>query len=375
MNDKEIGEIRRRIKKDKCAVPYIYGAFINEKKELVSTFRQNVAMLSADDANAIFKIMRKMFSGTLGKNLLDVSFSTEDVMSGEEHKMLMEMRKQSPESEPYIRSFFERTAETLSIQSSYIVLLAQDSYDVPAYGADGEKADDSPEVFNYFFSVICPIKESKAALGFIASENTFKALSANAIISAPELGVAFPSFDDRSANIYNMLFYSKNTSDNHTEFITDFLKGSVPMPAQEQKDMFNSLLEETLSEDCRFDVAVAVRDAVCDEITENKNAGEEDPPTVSKKTVSRVLEKCGIEKDKIDVFEERFTECFGTEAAISPINLVNTKQIDILTPDVSIKINSDRSDLVKTQMIDGSNYILIRADVSIEVNGVNVSIG
>ena len=126
MNDKEIGEIRRRIKKDKCAVPYIYGAFINEKKELVSTFRQNVAMLSADDANAIFKIMRKMFSGTLGKNLLDVSFSTEDVMSGEEHKMLMEMRKQSPESEPYIRSFFERTAETLSIQSSYIVLLAQD---------------------------------------------------------------------------------------------------------------------------------------------------------------------------------------------------------------------------------------------------------
>ena len=172
-----------------------------------------------------------------------------------------------------------------------------------------------------------------------------------------------------------MLFYSKNTSDNHTEFITDFLKGSVPMPAQEQKDMFNSLHEETLSEDCRFDVAVAVRDAVCDEITENKNAGEEDPPTVSKKTVSRVLEKCGIEKDKIDVFEERFTECFGTEAAVSPINLVNTKQIDILTPDVSIKINSDRSDLVKTQMIDGSNYILIRADVSIEVNGVNVSIG
>lgn len=375
MNDKEIGEIRRRIRKDKCAVPYIYGAFINEKKELVSTFRHNVAMLPADDADAIFKIMRKSFSGAVGKNLLDVSFSTEDVMNGEEHKMLMEMRKQSPESEPYIQSFFEKTAEMLSMQGAYIILLAQDAYDVPAYGADGEKADDSSEVYNYFFASVCPIKESKAALGFIASENAFKTLSANAVISAPELGIAFPSFDDRSSNIYNMLLYSKNTSDNHTEFITDFLKGSVPMPAQEQKDTFNSLLEETLSDDCRFDVAVAVRDAVCDEITESKNAGDEEPPTVSKKTVSRVLEKCGIEKEKIDVFEDRFTECFGDEAAVSPVNLVNTKQIDISTPDVSIKINSDRSDLVKTQMIDGNNYILIRADVSIEVNGVNVSIG
>lgn len=375
MNDKEIGEIRRRIRKDKCAVPYIYGAFINEKKELVSTFRHNVAMLPADDADAIFKIMRKSFSGAVGKNLLDVSFSTEDVMNGEEHKMLMEMRKQSPESEPYIQSFFEKTAEMLSMQGAYIILLAQDAYDVPAYGVDGEKADDSSEVYNYFFASVCPIKESKAALSFIASENAFKTLSANAVISAPELGIAFPSFDDRSSNIYNMLLYSKNTSDNHTEFITDFLKGSVPMPAQEQKDIFNSLLEETLSDDCRFDVAVAVRDAVCDEITESKNAGDEEPPTVSKKTVSRVLEKCGVEKEKIDVFEDRFTECFGDEAAVSPVNLVNTKQIDISTPDVSIKINSDRSDLVKTQMIDGNNYILIRADVSIEVNGVNVSIG
>ncbi len=374
MNDKEIGEIRRRIRKDKCSVPYIYGAFINEKKELVSTFRQNTAMLPADDAEAIFKIMRKSFSGTPGKNLLNVSFSTEDVMNGEEHKMLMEIRKQSPESEPYIQSFFEKTAEILTMQTPYIILLAQDAYDVPSYGADGEKADESTEVYNYFFASVCPIKESKAALGFIASENAFKTLSANAVISAPELGFAFPAFDDRSANIYNMLFYSKNIADNHTEFITDFLKGSVPMPAQEQKDSFNTLLSETLSEDCSFDVALSVHDAICDEINESKNSDCEELPTVSKKTVSRALEKCGVAQEKIERFEENFTECFGTEADISPVNLVNTKQIDITTPDVSIKINSERSDLVKTQTIDGSNYILIRADVSIEVNGVSISI-
>lgn len=374
MTDKEIGELRRRIRKDKCAVPFIYGAFINEKKELVSTFRQNVAMLPQNDAEGIFKIMRKAFSGAAGKNLLDVSFPTEQVMNGEEHKMLMEMRKQTPESEPFIQSFFEKTAENLTMPSAYIILLAQDAYDIPDYGADGEKADSSTEVYNYFFACACPIKESKAALGFIASENAFKTLGANAIISAPEIGIVFPAFDDRSANIYNMLLYSKNLSDNHSEFVTDFLKGTVPMPAQEQKDTFNAVLEEALSDSCSFDVAVAVRDAVCDEITENKENNEEEAPVVSKKSIGRVLEKCGVDAEKIEAFEERFEESFGADAAVSPVNLVNTKQIDIETPDVSIKINSDRSDLIKTQMIDGSNYILIRADVSISVNGVNVCI-
>lgn len=374
MTDKEIGELRRRIRKDKCAVPYIYGAFINEKKELVSTFRHNVAMLPPDDAEGVFKLMRKSFSGTIGKNLINVSFPTEHVMNGEEHKMLMQMRMQSPESEPYIQSFFEKTAENLTMQSPYVILLAQDVYDVPSYGADGEKADDSSEVFNFFFASVCPVKESKAALGFIASENTFKTLGANSVLSAPELGIVFPSFDDRTANIYDMLLYTKNLSDNHTEFVTDFLKANVPMPAEEQKETFNSLLEETLSDECSFDVAVAIRDAVCDEITENKESNAEEPPTVSKRTVSRVLEKCGVNREKIEEFENRFEESFGETAEISPVNLVNTKQIDVATPDVSIKINSDRSDLIKTQMIDGNNYILIRADVSIAVNGVNVSI-
>ena len=374
MNDKEIGEIRRRIRKDKCSVPYIYGAFVNEKKELISTFRQNAALLPADDSEGVFKLMRKSFSGAAGKNLLDVSFSAENVMNGEEHKMLMEMKKQSPESEPFIQTFFEKTAECLNMQSPYVILLAQDVYDVPSYGSEGKKSEDSSEVFSYFFMSVCPVKESKASLGFIASENTFKTLSANTVLGQPELGIMFPAFDDRTSNIYNMLLYTKNLSDNHSEFVSDFLTGTVPMPSEEQKEAFNLLLEETLSEDCSFDVAVAVRDAVCDEITQNKESGGEEPPVVSKKSVSGVLQKCGVAQERIDAFEERFDETFGDEASVSPVNLVNTKQIDISTPDVSIRIIPDRSDLVKTKTIDGNNYILIRADVSIEVNGVNVNI-
>lgn len=44
------------------------------------------------------------------------------------------------------------------------------------------------------------------------------------------------------------------------------------------------------------------------------------------------------------------------------------------TPDVTIRVNPDRGDLVETRMIDGTRYILIRAEEGVEVNGVQVQI-
>lgn len=41
---------------------------------------------------------------------------------------------------------------------------------------------------------------------------------------------------------------------------------------------------------------------------------------------------------------------------------------------MTIRVNPDRGDLVETRMIDGTRYILIRAEEGVEVNGVQVQI-
>ena len=53
---------------------------------------------------------------------------------------------------------------------------------------------------------------------------------------------------------------------------------------------------------------------------------------------------------------------------------MSTKQLEVKTPDVTVKVNPDRSDLVKTEVIDGVKYILIRAEDGVEVNGVDINI-
>jgi len=44
------------------------------------------------------------------------------------------------------------------------------------------------------------------------------------------------------------------------------------------------------------------------------------------------------------------------------------------TPDVTVLVNPEHSDLVKTTIIEGKRYIMIRADEGVEVNGVNICI-
>ena len=47
---------------------------------------------------------------------------------------------------------------------------------------------------------------------------------------------------------------------------------------------------------------------------------------------------------------------------------------EIKTPDVSIKVAPDRTDLIQTKVIDGVKYILICAEENIEVNGVSIHV-
>ena len=109
-------------------------------------------------------------------------------------------------------------------------------------------------------------------------------------------------------------------------------------------------------------------------IEAHKANREEAPLTVSRETVKQVLSDCGVEDRHVDAFEARYDAAFGADADLSPRNLVNTKQLEITTPDVTIRVNPDRGDLVETRVIDGARYILIRAEEDVAVNGVQIQI-
>ena len=117
-----------------------------------------------------------------------------------------------------------------------------------------------------------------------------------------------------------------------------------------------------------------VHDHVSVMVQEHKLAKIEEPLMLSKKTFREVLENCDVDEEKIERFSDRFDEQFGENAEISPKSIVDVKKFELVTPDVQIKVNPERTDLVSTQVIDGVRYIMIKANTGVEVNGINIDI-
>ena len=91
--------------------------------------------------------------------------------------------------------------------------------------------------------------------------------------------------------------------------------------------------------------------------------------------MKRILSDCGLPLEKLESFGNRFDEEFGRGTSLSAANIVNTRQMEVKTPNVVIHVNPEFSDLVETRVIDGKKYILMRAEEEVELNGVSVLIG
>lgn len=375
MNEKEIAELRRRFRADKSSISRVRGCYVNEKREIISQFDQSLGILGQTESEQLLSTLRKTLSGTLGKNLLDIPFDTRQVVEGDQHKLLMALRNSALRDEEAVSAFYQRVIQSLDLEGNYLILLVQDNYDVPYRSKDGERQDDaSSEVFRYILCSICPVKQTKEALSYYVYENAFHSISADWVVSAPEMGFLFPSFDERSTNLYDALYYCKDTSQTHPDFVEAVFHAPAPMPAAEQMETFQTLLEDTLSDECRYQVVQSVHGQLREMIEEHKANKVEEPLVVDKGTVRRVLEHSGVSEEHVEAFEERYDDAFGADADLSPRNLVDTKQLEITTPDVTIKVSPDRGDLVETRLIDGARYILIRAEEGVAVNGVPIQI-
>lgn len=374
MNEKEIAEIRRRYRFEKNSITHVRGCYVNEKGEIVSEFNQSLGLMSQDECERFLAMLRRTLTGSQGKNLMDISFETQQVVSGEEHKLLMELRASGLSNDQAVQAFFQRTIASVTIEGNYLILLSCDKYDVPYRSADGEKQHDaSSEVFSYVLCSICPVKLTKPALGYHAHENRFCSLPPDWVVSPPELGFLFPAFDDRSTNLYGALYYSRDLTDNHNEFVDAVFRSPAPMPAAAQKETFHTLLEDALSDDCCYEVVQTVHDQLTGMIALHKESKVPEALTLSKGAVKTMLKSCGVSDSVVTSFDASYDREFGEEADLSPRNLVESK-MEICTPDVTIHVNPQRSDLVETRVINGAKYILIRADEGVAVNGVNIFI-
>ena len=375
MNEKEIGEIRRRVRRDRSNITDIYCCYVNGQKEIVSEFRQSTGIMPENEAERYFGLLKRTLSGSIGKNLIDICFQTSQVADSAEHKLLMDLRKSELKDESLRAELYTKIIQSVSFDEGFLILVGCDSYDVPFKSSDDEtQKDASNETYTYILCAVCPVKQMKSNLRYEAENKEFHDGGIAQVPAAPEVGFLFPAFDNRATNIYNALFYTHSAKQNYEELANALFCVQVPQAAAEQKKSFEALLGTSLKEECSLEVVQTVHEQLCQSIEIHKESKVAEPLLISKEQVKQSLSECGVSQKNIAKFSVDFDEVFGFEAQLHPKNIINNKRFEIKTPDVSIQVAPERADLIETRIIDGVKYILICADENVEVNGVPITI-
>lgn len=170
MTNKEIGELRRRMKPDRTNLTAVYGCYVASSGEVLSTFREPFGLMAEEDKEKYLAIFRRALSGTPDKNLIDLSFTTKQVADSNEHRLLMRLRETALDDEEARQKLFQTIIGAVNFEENFLILLAHERYDVPFKAKDGAKLEDGSEVFSYFVCAVCPVKPGKEHLSYIAEE-------------------------------------------------------------------------------------------------------------------------------------------------------------------------------------------------------------
>ncbi len=371
MIKKEISELKRLFTPANCSISCICGCYVDGEKNKKAAFREAFLSLPEEDMYKYFEILRKNLSGTLGKNLLNLNFPLDAEMDGGTQAQLLKLRDSHLKDDALLDAFYDRIIETYVHTGNYLILLIDDTYDIPGRAGDGMEMDDaSDDVFHYLLCCICPVDLSKPGLSYHETENIFSNRTRDWVAGLPDVGFLFPAFNDRATDIHSALYYSKNAKELHDSLIEQLLGCPVPLPADDQKESFQTIIRDTLGEDCDYQTVCTIHENLNEMIEEHKD--EPEPLILDKQQVRSLLENSGVREEQLEQFDQHFDETAGEKAEMFASNLINPNAFEVKTPDVIIKVNPERPDLVETREVDGRRCLVIAIDGTVEVNGILV---
>ena len=371
MNKKEVLEIRKQFTPANCAITRIAGCYVDHEKNKKMESKSAFLSLPEEEAFKYFDIFKKTLYGTMGKNMLNMEFPIDQEMPGGTQEFLMKLKASKLEDDMLLEEFYDKVIATYEYAENYYIILIHAMYDVPGRSSDNmEMFDASDEVYEYLVCSICPVSLSKAGLSYNAESNCIQDRIRDWVVDMPDKGFLFPAFNDRSTDIHGVLYYTKKSEDLQPELIEQLLGARMPMSANTQKETFQMLIEDTLGEDGDYETIRNIHDTLNDMIEEHKE--EPEPLQLDKTDVRKVFEKSGVSSEKMECFDQNYEETAGEKTSLLATNITETKKFQIETPDIVIKVNPERADLIETRVIDGRQCLVIAVDDHIEVNGVNV---
>ncbi len=329
MRKKDILELKKRFKKDHCTFTKMCGCYVNGEKNILLKFRETFLNLEEDDYFKYLEIAKKVLSGTIGNNILELNFELNEEHINEKQLSFMKLKNSGLKDDTLLDEFYNSIIENYDYTGNFLILIFHDAYDIITKTKDNAKLDESEEVYEYILCAICPVELSKAGLRYFEEENTIKSRTRDWVVEAPSNGFVFPAFINRGSDVNSIMYYTKNSKDTHPELMENVLGCYSKQTVTIQKETFQSIIKDTFSADEKK------ADKIFSEIQENLNNMVDEynaiyddtdcePISLTKDDVQNLLIESGVPEEITTKIEKSYVENFGNDLPLAE-NLIDAK--------------------------------------------------
>lgn len=371
MNKKEITEIKKLYSIKNCAIQRLAVGYIDGDKNVKAMWSEAFLNLPEEEIFKYLEILKKGLSGTVGKNICTLEYSTEQEKTGTMHDFLMKLRDTKLKNDEMLRIFYEKVAESYPEVENVAVVLIYNVYDIPGRGDDNFKnMDASDEVYEYLSCYLCPVKLEDPGLVYSEQEEKFIHKDRRWQITVPVHGFTFPSFEDRCTDIHNVTIYNKKPDGMFDEFDKSILGLEPVASAEVQKETFTEALSNAVL-DCEEPISIVstIHEAILTDMEDHPESDSE----ISYERLHDIVKDAGLSSQASENLIDEIKQSMN-EKPLKAANIVDKKTTKIKSPDVEIKIDTERSSGIEKREIDGTTYLLVPLTdtADIEINGVKL---
>lgn len=376
MNKKEINEIKKNLDKDSglFTINHVVTACVDAEKKIKCMTNQMNNLIAEDESELIVAYLKKILSGSIGKNLLEYHFPNDAYLEDGAQLFLNEVLRSKLTDSDLVQKYIDRIIEKMEYLSTYTIFTAHCTYAVKNKNKnlDDDIGGDIDSNYNFLITAICPVNLRIDGLIYDEQANSIaKKDTADRIVDPPTDGFLFPLFSDRQADINGVLYYTKNAKKPNSSIVEELLGCEYSMSGISEKATFHAIMNNVCGEELDLKVINTVNSKIQDII--DRNAHETDIPTVNSKDISNILWESGISQQKLEHLPKVYETALG-EKELTCANLVDKKTV-LTVPGVTVNISKDGMDRVRTQTVGGKKCLVIELDEDkMSVNGLQTTL-
>lgn len=375
MRKKDILELKKRFKKDHCTFTKMCGCYVNGEKNILLKFRETFLNLEEDDYFKYLEIAKKVLSGTIENNILELNFELNEEHVNEKQLEFMKLKNSQLKDDLLLDDFYNSIINNYDYEGNFLILIFHDAYDIITKTKDNAKLDESEEVYEYILCAICPVELSKAGLIYFEEENSIKSRTRDWVVEAPSNGFVFPAFINRTTDVNSIMYYTKNAKDTHPELMENVLGCPSKQTNTEKKETFNDILRDALGPDEKKSdhFFMEIQESLNNKIEEHNIIHEdsETPIFLTDEVIQDILNESGVPDEITTKIEKSYAESFGDTPPVADILIDNKalaakaqkKKEEMLEKQVRILEN-------KLERVTQDNSLNTEAAVEIDSNNL-----